>query len=357
MPTTFLKNPVSVNVASTAESLHVTGTAPLPTSGQGAQPPNTMTVAGTSGQDTTGIGQSAGAGANVSITAGAGGGAPAGSTNGAGGSVSINPGTPGSGAGTAAAYGNVLLATTGGQVGVGTSSPQYLFHAQLDQDASTSMVIRNANATASASGVLRVKADVGELQVQTFSSTSGGTIGGINKAKLKLINDNSSAANSNGLLINTSNSNPLYFGTNGTERVRIDGAGRVGIGTTSPGSTLHVNGGVQVGAPTGGDMGVGTINVSGDIYKNGTSRARRGRVVDSHFNGSSETGYAGLTPLAQLEDAVKTHRTFPRGGDQPPGVFGEVELLGEKLEEAYLYIIELTRRVERLEAALLRSSS
>jgi hypothetical protein len=46
-------------------------------------------------------------------------------------------------------------------------------------------------------------------------------------------------------------------------------SGKVGIGTTSPGSTLHVNGGVQVGAPTGGDKGTGNINIAGNIYKNG----------------------------------------------------------------------------------------
>lgn len=44
-------------------------------------------------------------------------------------------------------------------------------------------------------------------------------------------------------------------------RVTVDKDGKVGIGTTSPGSKLHISGGgVQVGAPTGGDKGTGTIN-------------------------------------------------------------------------------------------------
>ena len=52
--------------------------------------------------------------------------------------------------------------------------------------------------------------------------------------------------------------------------MRITSTGNVGIGTTAPGSKLHVNGGVQVGTPTGGDQGTGNINVSGNIYRNGT---------------------------------------------------------------------------------------
>src|SRR4030095_817568 len=91
------------------------GARPAATTASGAQPPNTLTVEGTTGQATTGAGQTAGAGANVAIAAGAGGAAPGGSANGSGGSVTINPGAPGGGAGTAAAYGNVVMATTGGK--------------------------------------------------------------------------------------------------------------------------------------------------------------------------------------------------------------------------------------------------
>jgi hypothetical protein len=94
-----------------------------------------------------------------------------------------------------------------------------------------------------------------------------------------------------------------YFTASGgsSNYALITGSGNVGIGTTTPGSKLHVNGGVQVGAPAGGDKGIGSINVSGDIYRNGT-------------------------PLLQ------------------------------NLEEAYRTILELTQRVGRLEATLAGSS-
>src|ERR1017187_9825606 len=100
MPTTLLKNPVSVNVASTSTGLSVFGTSADPTTGDGAQPAPTLMVEGTDGQETIGAGQTAGTGADVSIAAGNGGVAPNGSTNGAGGSVTINPGLPGIGVGT-----------------------------------------------------------------------------------------------------------------------------------------------------------------------------------------------------------------------------------------------------------------
>jgi len=40
---------------------------------------------------------------------------------------------------------------------------------------------------------------------------------------------------------------PLWFGTNGVERVRIDSVGRVGINNTNPSATLDVNGTIKVG--------------------------------------------------------------------------------------------------------------
>ena len=430
MPTTFLKNPVSVNVPSTAEGLNVSGIPAAPTSGGGVQPSNTLTVQGTAGQDTTGTGQAAGAGAGVSITAGAGGAAPSGSTNGAGGSVIINPGPPGIGVGAAATYGNIVMATTGGNIGIGTTSPAYLLHLKpsagvglylettatadafgsmgsdpvsgpafnygyagasfgrgagfmnVGPDASATginpalyfgtnntvrqVIDRNGNVgigTTGPTGKLAVvgSATAGAVNIDLGNSAALTTS---NEVRLRLptyaaaVSSPAAAPYISALnMSGASGASDLAFGTvQGSaatqEVLRMTNTGNVGIGTTTPGSKLHVIGGVQIGTPTGGDKGPGSINVSGDIYKNGSPHTSRDCVFEHHFTGSTPADYQGPVPLEQLEDAIRASGQLPGVGREPMGIFDRQDVLLEKLEEAYLYIIELTKRVDRLETTL-----
>lgn len=365
MPNTLLKNPVRVNVASTGVGLHISGVAASAVIGDGVQPAETLTVAGTTGQETTGTGQTAGIGANVSITGGTGGAAPSGSANGAGGTITINPGPPGAGAGAAASHGKVLLATDGGNVGIGTATPDISgigtsattltlskassgrgnleLATNTDADGASIGTVTFTNATQSTS-TKRV-AEIRGLEEGATSHNRGGrlTFGtradGATDVSTRLIIDqagnvalgpytpafdldiirtesggrtdvrvsnNSNTANSRAFfdlhVAGSSAGSPvLNFGVNsvgswasgldnadgqkfkinwssstsandnfsGTSVLTLLPSGKAGIGTTSPGSTLHVNGGVQVGAPTGGDKGAGNINIAGNIYKNG----------------------------------------------------------------------------------------
>jgi hypothetical protein len=306
MPTTFLKNP-----------LLVSGIPAAATSGGGAQPANTMTVEGTTGQETTGSGQTAGDGANVSITAGAGGVAPSGSINGAGGSVTINPGAPGAGGGTAATYGNVLLATTGGNIGVGTTTPAEKLHitgsdvAIKMRGTSTDWLVQ----TVDGNGRFRIVDETNNAERLTI--LGNGNVGiGTNAPSAKLQVAGAAVVVGNLQIAGTATVDAnLGVGTNApTERIHLVGAdpafrlqgtgsgakdwlfqavdsngrfrifsqshnvarftildnGNTGIGTATPGSTLHVGGSVQVGAPADGDKGTGSINIAGDFYRNGT---------------------------------------------------------------------------------------
>ncbi|MBG17416.1 MAG: hypothetical protein CMB77_03595 [Euryarchaeota archaeon] len=100
-----------------------------------------------------------------------------------------------------------------GNVGIGTSSPGTLLY--IHGDAPVATVRRDNNADTSA------------IQFQG----AAGYIG----AYVKFLADESGSGGTN---------NDLALGTGATvaERVRIRGDGKVGIGTTSPATELHING-------------------------------------------------------------------------------------------------------------------
>jgi hypothetical protein len=113
-----------------------------------------------------------------------------------------------------------LFVDASGRVGIGTSSPGYALDvAASDTTASTGYAVRiRANATAGA----------GALQ---FTDSAATVQYGL------LVFD----ANGVGTLQAEGASSRLAFGTNSTERARIDSSGNVGIGTSSPTTLLDVN--------------------------------------------------------------------------------------------------------------------
>jgi hypothetical protein len=124
--------------------------------------------------------------------------------------------------------GNIILSPNGsGNVGIGTTSPG----AKLDIGTATS-----TNQTMAIFGRQAAPADV---NFQLLAKTGTGTITDTEFFKFGLQYDNLGNAFVNFLRGTTSTGGYITFSTNNdTERMRIDSAGNVGIGTTSPTTAL-----------------------------------------------------------------------------------------------------------------------
>ena len=110
-----------------------------------------------------------------------------------------------------------------GKVGIGEDVPIGLLH------------VKSAD-----SGVSSVNGGANELFIEN-SSDAGITIASGATSFGKILFADSSN-NADGQILYDQNGRSLRFGTAGTERLRIDSSGNVGIGTSSPSNTLDVNG-------------------------------------------------------------------------------------------------------------------
>jgi hypothetical protein len=134
--------------------------------------------------------------------------------------------------------GNNISNTNSGNVGIGTTNPSSTLNIK---GAGPQLIVEPTSA--SNLGRIAVINDIGSFTAfNGYGSTYSGTIAGINKANLSLV----FGAGSSGLMMHSGAGGPapLYLVVNeasAVPAVTINTSGNVGIGTTSPGSKLHVN--------------------------------------------------------------------------------------------------------------------
>lgn len=152
---------------------------------------------------------------------------------------------------------NLLLATYGGSVGVGTSSPGATLTVATNTTSHIGMRVINTSTTQFAGSGLQMlgpsaAGTQGGAGIYYYNTTAGGTQGGFAIAQL----DNNGSFQRTVAYYDFNGQSWTFF-TSSTERLTITSGGNVGIGTGSPATILDVAGTIRSGVG-GSDPGTGT---------------------------------------------------------------------------------------------------
>jgi len=166
---------------------------------------------------------------------------------------------------SAGAPASSLEVAANGDIGVSTATPTERLHVFENVDANTIIVAENPNTGASANGALRARSDSAIVNFQAHGS--GRTIVRFGETLASWAEF--LMPSGNGLIVGTTAFKPLILGTGNVDRLHITGTGEIGIGTKTPGSKLHVNGGdVRVSGGSFIDDGT-TLNVPDYVFEPG----------------------------------------------------------------------------------------
>ena len=220
-------------------------------------------------------------------------------------------------------------------------------------------------AEASKALVLDASKDLTGIRNLTLSDTDAGSTA---SPDFTLYRDSASPANTDnlGIIYFNGESNGDTERTYGWIRAKIvsqaDGAeeGHVDISTIQAGVVVqaaYIENGLVIGSATGGDKGFGTINTKNDIYKNNSAYTNPDYVFEYAFTGAIEkykdnpgaSKYKGMRSIDEIERIANETYRLPGFSDKPMGAFERSDILLEKLEEAYLLIFELNKRIKALE--------
>ena len=207
--------------------------------------------------------------------------------------------------GTDAPVSNILYLKKDGNVGIGTTAPGANLHVESVNSTSWSVI------------KLTRPTDLDYLSLQYYGNSGG-----------------------SGGILQVTGANPIRFNTNSLERMRVDGAGNVGIGDTTPTQKLDVNGNIQAAifmdkannsyyldaANSGTSLTTaGTITVNGGAGKINVGTIDPPYTIDGEKYATYVTSMTGIkeetTGLAYTNEYIanKGYRYLIDFSDQTPG--------------------------------------